>query len=219
MIRRGAIPGQGVREPQSQGDFSKAITYHAQRLAIAKEVGDRAGEGSAYKGGGRPGGGGRGVRGPWERAPAAGGLFQGDQVPHAVPGDCQGGGRQDGEGGAHRGLGIAHDSLGDFSQTIKYHTQYQAIAKEVGDRAGEGGAYANLGTCHMHLIEYDKAVACFKAQHASGMSLKLGTRAVPAQRSTWVSPSPFTSGQLARALPLALTKPLDRTVTRRHRRA
>jgi hypothetical protein len=25
----------------------------------------------------------------------------------------------------------------------------------------------------MHLIEYDKAVACFKAQHASGMSLKL----------------------------------------------
>ena len=29
-------------------DFSKAITYHAQHLAIAKEVGDRAGEGGAY---------------------------------------------------------------------------------------------------------------------------------------------------------------------------
>jgi hypothetical protein len=26
----------------SQGDFSQAITYHAQDLAIAKEVGDRA---------------------------------------------------------------------------------------------------------------------------------------------------------------------------------
>ncbi len=33
---------------QSKGAFSKAIEYHTQRLAIAKEVGDRAGEGGAY---------------------------------------------------------------------------------------------------------------------------------------------------------------------------
>ena len=64
-------------------------------------------------------------------------------------------------------------SQGDFSKAIEYHAQHLAIAKEVGDRAGEGAAYANLGSCHMHLIEYDKAVAYFKAQHASGMSLKL----------------------------------------------
>ena len=32
---------------QSQGDFSKAID-HGQHLAIAKEVGDRAGEGKTY---------------------------------------------------------------------------------------------------------------------------------------------------------------------------
>ena len=30
------------------GDFAKAIEYHTQDLAIAKEVGDRAGEGGAY---------------------------------------------------------------------------------------------------------------------------------------------------------------------------
>ena len=29
-------------------DYSKAIEYHTQDLAIAKEVGDRAGEGRAY---------------------------------------------------------------------------------------------------------------------------------------------------------------------------
>ena len=40
----------------------------------------------------------------------------------------------------------------------------------------------------------------------------------PTQRSTWVSPSPWTSGQVARALPLALTKLLDPPVTRRRRR-
>ncbi len=32
----------------SQGGFSQAIEYHAQHLAIAKEVGDRAREGGAY---------------------------------------------------------------------------------------------------------------------------------------------------------------------------
>ena len=33
---------------QSQGSFSKAIECHGQDLAIAKEVGDRVGEGGAY---------------------------------------------------------------------------------------------------------------------------------------------------------------------------
>jgi tetratricopeptide (TPR) repeat protein len=30
------------------GDYAKAIKYHGQHLAMAKEVGDRAGEGMAY---------------------------------------------------------------------------------------------------------------------------------------------------------------------------
>jgi tetratricopeptide (TPR) repeat protein len=36
------------RAYDSLGDFSKAIKYHEQGLAIAKEVGDRAAEGRAY---------------------------------------------------------------------------------------------------------------------------------------------------------------------------
>jgi hypothetical protein len=55
----------------------------------------------------------------------------------------------------------------------------------------------------MHLNEYDKAVAYFEAQHALGISLKLAHVCSPTQRSTWVSPSPSRSGQLARALLLA----------------
>ena len=70
-------------------------------------------------------------------------------------------------------LGIAFKSLGSFSKALEHHKEHLAIAKEVGDRAGEGAAYANLGSCHMHLIEYVKAVAYFKAQHALAMSLKL----------------------------------------------
>ena len=33
---------------ESQGDDAKAIKYHTQALAIAKEVGDQAGESRAY---------------------------------------------------------------------------------------------------------------------------------------------------------------------------
>ena len=33
---------------RSQGDYAKAIEYHAQDLEVAKEVGNRAGEGQAY---------------------------------------------------------------------------------------------------------------------------------------------------------------------------
>jgi len=36
------------RAYQNLGNFNKAIEYQTQRLAIAKEVGDRAGEGAAY---------------------------------------------------------------------------------------------------------------------------------------------------------------------------
>ena len=74
------------------GNFFKALKHHKEHLVMAKEVGDRAGEGRAYgnlgiayrsqglceghraphaapgdcKGGGRPGGGGQGVREPRE---------------------------------------------------------------------------------------------------------------------------------------------------------
>ena len=33
---------------QSLGDYQKAIEYHEKDLKIAKEIGDRAGEGAAY---------------------------------------------------------------------------------------------------------------------------------------------------------------------------
>jgi hypothetical protein len=125
----------------------------------------------------------RGRAGRTGRVPVAGGLFPGDRVPHAVPGNCQGGGRpgggghgvrepdfsraieyhtqclaiakevgdRAGEGTAYGSLGNAYKSLGDFSRAIEYHTQRLEIAKEVGDRAGEGGAYGSLGNAYRSL--------------------------------------------------------------------
>ena len=65
----------------SLGDFSKAIDHHGLDLAIAKEVGDRAGEGKAY-----------GNLGNAYQSQGQGGLCKGYRVPHAGPGDCKGGG-------------------------------------------------------------------------------------------------------------------------------
>jgi tetratricopeptide (TPR) repeat protein len=185
---------------ESQGDFSKAIKYHAQHLAIATEVGDRAGEGKAYAnlgiayqsqgdfsqamtyhaqdlaiarrwatGRGRAGRTGTSASRMSRRGTSARPSRTTRRTWRLQRRWATGRGRAGRTGTS----GARMSRMGDFSQAITYHAQHLAIAKEVGDRAGEGKAYANLGSCHMHLIEYDKAVAYFKAQHASGMSLKL----------------------------------------------
>ena len=143
-----------------QGDFSKAIEYHGQHLAIAKEVGDRAGEGRAY------GNLGIAYRSQGDFSQAITYHAQHQAIAKEV-------GDRAGEGKAYGNLGNAYQSQGDYAKAIEYHTQRLAIAKEVGDRAGEEMAYAHLGTGHMHLNEYVKAVAYFEAQHALATSLKL----------------------------------------------
>ena len=37
-----------IRDSHSLGEFRKAIEYHKEHLKIVKEIGDRAGEGTAY---------------------------------------------------------------------------------------------------------------------------------------------------------------------------
>jgi tetratricopeptide (TPR) repeat protein len=201
-----------------QGDFSNAIEhlaqclaikYYRQHLAIVKEVGDRAGKGKAHANLGNA------CQSQGDLSKAINYHTQCLAIAIEVSDRA-------GEGKAHANLGNAYRSqwrTGAYlSQAIEHHSQYLAIGKGVGDRVEEG---RNLGTCHMHLNV--KAVAYFEAQHALSISLKLA-HVYPTQRSTWVSfhpgivrgyyispPPPFTSGQLAMALLLALT------VTRWHR--
>jgi tetratricopeptide (TPR) repeat protein len=113
---------------QSQVDFSKGIEYHTQDLAIAKEVGDRAGEGRAY--------------GNLCNAYQSQGDFIKTIEYHtqhlAIAKEV---GDRRGDGRAYASLDIEYQSHGDISKAIEYHTQALAIAKEVGDRAGECRAY------------------------------------------------------------------------------
>jgi tetratricopeptide (TPR) repeat protein len=170
---------------QSLGSFSKALEHNAQHLAIAKEVGDRAGEGMAYGNLGNA----YCSLGDFSQAIAyhaqhlAIAKEVGDRAGEGMAcgnlgNACQSQGdygnaiehhEQDltiakevgdraGEGGAYGNLGNAYQSQGDFSQAIKYHAQDLAIAKEVGDRAGEGAAYGNIGKAYQSQGDYGKAI-------------------------------------------------------------
>ena len=150
----GGRPGGGGQERwrygslgisyQSQGGFAKAIEYHTQHLEIAKEVGDRSGEGKANR--------------------SLGNVYlsQGDFAKAieyhtqqlAIANEV---GDRAGAGEAYGNLGSAYQLQGDFADAIEYYTQCLAIAEEVGDRAGEGRTYGNLGTRHMHLNEVSLA--------------------------------------------------------------
>jgi tetratricopeptide (TPR) repeat protein len=92
---------------QSQGDFSKAIEYHTQDLAIANEVGDRAGEGAAY--------GNLGI------AYQSQGDFS-KVIDHHVQrlAIAKEVGDRAGEGRAHGNLGTCHMHLNEYVKAVAY---------------------------------------------------------------------------------------------------
>ena len=104
-------------------DFQKAIEYHSLCLQIAKEVGDKSGEGGAY--------------GNLGNAFQSLGDFQKAIEYHSL---CLQIAKEVGdksvEGGAYGNLGNAFDSLSDFQKAIEYHSLCLQIAKEVGDKSG-----------------------------------------------------------------------------------
>jgi tetratricopeptide (TPR) repeat protein len=189
------------RAYRNLGCFSKALEHHNEHLTMAKEVGDRAGQGAAYAN--------------LSNAYQSQGDFSKAIKYHtqdlAIAKEV---GDRAGEGGACGNLGNVYQSQGDYAKAIEYHTQdlaiakegdragggqgvrepgqrvsvagglqqghrsRLAIAKEVSDRAGEARACGNLGSGHLYLNKSNlylflKAVAYFEAQHALAISLKL----------------------------------------------
>ena len=69
-------------------------------------------------------------------------------------------GDRGGEGPAYGNLGNAYQSLGDCPKAIEYHEKHLKIAKEIGDRGGEGVAYGNFGIAYKSMGDYLKAIEC-----------------------------------------------------------
>ena len=114
------------RAYQNLGSFSKALEHHKEHLTMAKEVGDRAGEGQAY--------------GNLGNAYQSQGDFSKAIQYHAQHlAIAKEEGNRAGEGKAYANIGNAYQSQGDFSKAIEYHAEDLAIAKEVGYRGGRAG--------------------------------------------------------------------------------
>ena len=163
------------------GEARRAIEYYEQALAIAREIGDRRGEGNA------PGQPGHCLRRPGRDTPghrvlrAGAGHRPRDRRPpgrRALPwatwaaptptwarpaGPSSTTSRRwpsparsaTGAARATRlgNLGNAYADLGETRQAIEYYEQALAIAREIGDRRGEGSALGNLGIAYADLGE------------------------------------------------------------------
>ena len=127
------------------GQFKTAIKYHQRHLEIAKEVGDKAGEGRSY--------------GNLGCAYDSLGQFKtaieyhqrGLEIAKEV-------GDKFGEGIGYGDLGCAYDSLGQFKTAMEYHQRGLEIAKEVGNKVGEGTSYGNLGCVYYSLGQFKTAI-------------------------------------------------------------
>ena len=114
-------------------------------LGIAKEVGSKSMEGTAYS----------------QLGNAFGGLgdFKTSIVYHnlhlTIVKDLS---DKAGEGAAYGNLGNTVRNLGDFKKAIEYHRKALSIAKELGNKSGEGIAYANLGNAFHCLGDFQKAI-------------------------------------------------------------
>ncbi|MEG5162680.1 CHAT domain-containing tetratricopeptide repeat protein, partial [Microcoleus sp. AT3-A2] len=127
------------------GDYTKAIEYTQLSLAIAREIQDREGEGTAL---GNLGGAYLNL-GDYTKA------IEYTQLSLAIAREIQ---DRLGEGTALGRLGIAYLYLDNYSQAIDYTQLSLAIAREIQDRQEEGTALGTLGSAYRSLGDYTKAI-------------------------------------------------------------
>ena len=121
------------------------LVFHVQKLSIAKEQANRAGEGRAYNN--------LGVA-----------YFHLGDFQQAI--ECytkslniaKEQGNRAGEGRAYYNLGFTYFYLGDFQQAIEYCTQLLSIAQEVGHKEWEGVAACILADAYYLLDDFKKAI-------------------------------------------------------------
>ena len=130
-------------------DFERAIECHECHLKIAKELGDRSGEGKAY---GNLGTAYHGL-GDFEKAI--------DYLERNLKIAIELGDRSD-EGLAYGNLGCSNNSRGDFETAVGYFKRHLEIAKDLGDRSGEAVACSNLGRGFECLGQVSVAIRYFQ---------------------------------------------------------
>jgi tetratricopeptide (TPR) repeat protein len=143
-------------------NYPQAIASYEKSLDLAREIGDRQGEGNSLGNLGNA----YDSLGQYERA------IDYHQQSLAIKREI---GNRQGEGNSLGGLGNAYDSLGQYERAIDYHQQYLTISREIGDRQGEGNSLGNLGNAYDGLGQYERAIDLY--QQRLTISREIGDRA------------------------------------------
>ena len=225
----------------SLGDYRQAIDLHTQALAIARDIGDRRGEGAALGNLGichcrlgeyrqaidlltqalaiaRDTGNRRGEGADWATwgsATSPGRLPAGHRPAHPGPGHRPRHRRPPERGRRLGNLGICHSSLGDYRQAIDLHTQALAIARDTGNRQDEGIELGNLGICHFCLGDYRQAIDLHT--QALAIARDIGDRYGEANALDYLGRAWLASGDARRAVTLLEPGGECRRRHRRHR--
>ena len=131
------------------GQVEKAIEYYEKALVIAREIGDRRGEGNTL---GNLGNAYRNL-GEVEKAIE---YYEKALVIAQEIADRRG------EGNALGNLGNAYRNLGKVEKAIEYYEKTLVIAREIGDGRGEGAVLGNLGNAYSVLEQVEKAIEYYE---------------------------------------------------------
>ncbi len=167
------------------GEVEKAIEYHEQALMIAREIGDRHGEGADL------GNLGLGYASLGEMEKAIEYYEQGLLINREI-------GDRRGEGGALGNLGAAYHRLGEMEKAIGYYGQALVIDREIGDRWGEGAALRSLGLAYGVLGELEKAIGYYK--QALLIAREVGDRAGEGNALGGLGSAYYYLGELEKAI-------------------
>jgi len=143
------------------GQTEKAIEHYQQALAIARETGDRNGEGPWLGNLGNI----YGDTGQTEKA------IEHTQQALAIARET---GDRNGEGTQLGNLGSRYAALGQTDKAIEHYQQALAIARETGNRNGEGLWLGNLGNIYGDTGQTDKAIE--HTQQALAIARETGDR-------------------------------------------
>ena len=131
-------------------EYRKAIEHYEQALDIAREIGDRRGEGAHL------GNLGLAYADLGDARKAIEYYEQALAIARKI-------GDRRGEGADLGNLGLAYAALGDARKAIEHYEQALAIAREIGDRRGEGNSLGNLGLACADLNEIPQAIEFAKS--------------------------------------------------------
>ena len=131
------------------GQFQEALKTFEQALAIVKQIGDTAGEGTTinnigavYKNLGQ-------YAKALEFYQQALAIFK--QIGYTA-----------GEGTTLNNIGEVYQGLGQYTKALEFYQQALAIAKQIGDTAGEGTTLSNIGGAYHGLGQYTKALEFYQ---------------------------------------------------------